>query len=121
MARKIFVLACYGFIALAVYFYGESLFNWIQAGGSDSVIITTLLATLLALFPIIPYPVIGGVLGAAYGPVLGSLVTWIGSSAASIIMFAFVRYGYQDWGHQILHRYKALSTVTHLFERNAFF
>ncbi len=118
--KKVLVLIGYGSIALAMYVYGESLLQWVRQGGTDYLFATSILATLFALFPIIPYPLIGGILGAAYGPVIGSLITWTGSALASIIMFSFVRYGYQDWGRKWLHRYDKLSKVTLLFERNAF-
>ncbi|MDT8860572.1 TVP38/TMEM64 family protein [Alkalihalobacillus sp. MEB130] len=118
--RKVFVLLGYVGIAILMYVYGESLLQWIRQGGTEYMIVTSILATIFALFPIIPYPIIGGVLGAAYGPLGGSLITWIGSSLASILMFAFVRYGYQDWGRKWLYRYDRLSKVTVLFERNAF-
>jgi uncharacterized membrane protein YdjX (TVP38/TMEM64 family) len=103
-----------------MYLYGESLLNWIRQVGTDYMFTTAILATFFALFPIIPYPIIGGVLGAAYGPIAGSTITWIGSSLASILMFAFVRYGYQDWGKKWLYKYERLSKITTMFERNAF-
>ncbi|WP_100372985.1 TVP38/TMEM64 family protein [Bacillus sp. FJAT-45037] len=120
MIRKLFIFILYALIALLIYWYGDSILQWIRQGGANYVILTAFLATMFALFPIIPYPIIGGVLGAVYGPALGSLVTWIGSSMASIIMFVFVRFGYQDWGLNIVNRYKSLSKVTTLFEKNAF-
>ncbi|WP_332694612.1 TVP38/TMEM64 family protein [Halalkalibacter lacteus] len=118
--RKGFVLFGYVAIAVIMYLFGESLLQWIRQGGTDYMIVTSLLATIFALFPIIPYPIIGGVLGAAYGPISGSIVTWIGSSLASILMFAFVRYGYQDWGKKWLFRYERLAKITVMFEKNAF-
>ncbi|TWI59271.1 TVP38/TMEM64 family protein [Halalkalibacter nanhaiisediminis] len=118
--RKALVLLGYVFIALSMYMFEDSLLQWVRQGGTDYLFLTAILATFFALFPIIPYPLIGGVLGAAYGPIIGSLVTWIGSALASIIMFSFVRYGYQDWGQKWLYRYDKLSKVTILFERNAF-
>lgn len=117
--KKIIVIIGYLLIGLLIYLYGEGLLEWIRKG-TDYILITSLLATLFALFPIIPYPLIGGVLGAAYGPLTGGLITWIGSSLASIIMFAFVRYGFQDLGKKWLYRYNKLSKITTIFERNAF-
>ncbi len=118
--RKGFVLLGYVAIAFIMYLFGESLLQWIRQGGTEYMIATSVLATFFALFPIIPYPIIGGILGAAYGPVAGSIVTWVGSSLASILMFAFVRYGYQDWGKKWLFRYDRLAKITIMFERNAF-
>ncbi|MFC0560428.1 TVP38/TMEM64 family protein [Halalkalibacter alkalisediminis] len=118
--KKGLVLLSYLFIALFMYLYGESLLNWIHQGGTDYMVVTATLATFFALFPIIPYPIIGGVLGAAYGPFSGSMITWLGSSLASILMFAFVRYGYQDWGKRWLYKYDRLSKITKMFEQNAF-
>ena len=106
---------------LSVYFvfvYRQDILQWIQQ--TDSVVVVTLIAMLMALFPIIPYPVVGGVIGAAFGPVLGGTMTWVGSAAASILMFLFVRYGFQEWGVRLLHSRKGIGKVTELFERNAF-
>jgi uncharacterized membrane protein YdjX (TVP38/TMEM64 family) len=118
--RKGFVLIGYVVIAIFMYLYGELLLHWIRQGGTEYLIVTSVLAICFALFPIIPYPIIGGVLGAAYGPFTGSAVTWIGSSLASILMFAIVRYGYQDWGKKWLFRYERLANITIMFEKNAF-
>lgn len=118
MVKKIGLSLIYISVALLIYLYGESILQWLQ--GPQNVWFVMLAATTLALFPIIPYPIIGGIIGAAYGPVLGATVTWVGSAAASIIMFGFVRYGYQDWGVRVLHKYKTTGRVTTLFENNAF-
>ncbi|GAK08726.1 TVP38/TMEM64 family protein [Geomicrobium sp. JCM 19038] len=120
MLRKILVFVVLLTLFLIALLYGESFASWLDAGGTESILLTALIATLLSLFPVIPYPIIGGILGAIYGPYLGSLVTWIGSSLASIVMFVFIRYGYQDLGQRILNRYTTLSKLNLLFERNAF-
>ncbi|SDI91921.1 TVP38/TMEM64 family protein [Natribacillus halophilus] len=120
MYRKIFVFLFLALLAGTVFIYGENIALWIDDHGTESIVVTSVLATLMSLFPVIPYPIIGGIIGAIYGSYLGSLVTWIGSSMASIIMFAFVRFGYQDWGLKILGKYGVIAKVTMLFERNAF-
>lgn len=118
MLKKISLTLLYIAAAVAIYLFGENIMSWLQHSTNIPAII--LVAILMALFPIIPYPIVGGVIGAALGPLLGALVTWIGSTVASILMFAFVRYGYQDWGNRILHRYQKIDKLTSLFERNAF-
>ncbi|WP_026689778.1 TVP38/TMEM64 family protein [Alteribacter aurantiacus] len=120
MLRKIIVTLFYVSIAVFIYVIHEPLLQWIHSTDREYAVITALVATLMSLFPVIPYPIVGGVIGAAYGPVLGGFLIWFGSSMASIIMFAIVRYGYQDWGMKILHKYKYLGKLTVLFERNAF-
>lgn len=118
MLKKIILAAFYLAIGYFIYQYGEDILAWIH--DSDNVLLVAAIATIMALFPVIPYPLVGGVIGAAYGPLIGGLITWIGSTAASILMFLFVRYGYQEWGIQILNRYKRIGELTGLFERHAF-
>ncbi|NMO94950.1 TVP38/TMEM64 family protein [Paenibacillus lemnae] len=118
MYKKIALAIFYLGIACLIYLYGESILVWFRQ--TDSITQVIAMATVMALFPIIPYPVVGGVIGAAYGPVTGGIVTWTGSTAASILMFLFIRYGYQDWGKKVLHKFKNIERATALFERNAF-
>lgn len=118
--KKSFIFLSYVIVAILLSIYGEQLLHWLQSGGTRSLVLTSVAATMFALFPVIPYPVIGGILGAAYGPWLGSGLTWLGSSLASIMMFSAVRYGFQDWGRSLLYRYKQTARITHLFEQNAF-
>ncbi|PYZ98140.1 TVP38/TMEM64 family protein [Alteribacter lacisalsi] len=120
MLRKITVTLFYLGVAFIIYLVHEPLLAWIGSTDRSYAPLTAIVATLMSLFPVIPYPIVGGVIGAAYGPALGGLLIWIGSSLASVIMFAIVRYGYQDWGKKILHKYKYLEKLTVLFERNAF-
>lgn len=118
MVRKLAVSFFYLLVGFVIYRYADPILSWFQSATQPGL--TMVFATVMALFPIIPYPVIGGLIGAAYGPILGGFITWFGSSLASILMFLFVRYGYQDWGMKILHQYKGLAKVTVLFENNAF-
>ena len=105
-------------IAILIYLYGEQIMGWFRQ--SNNIGLVTFMAVIMALFPVIPYPLIGGVLGAAFGPVLGGLMTWVGSSVASLLMFLFVRYGYQEWGKKVLHGHKSVAKITEQFEKNAF-
>jgi uncharacterized membrane protein YdjX (TVP38/TMEM64 family) len=118
MLKKLSLAILYIGIASLVYLYGEDILSWFQQ--SDNIALITIMAVLMALFPVIPYPIVGGVLGAAFGPVLGGVITWVGSTTASILMFLFVRYGYQEWGSRVLHGHNSLGKITELFERNAF-
>jgi uncharacterized membrane protein YdjX (TVP38/TMEM64 family) len=120
MLKKIGLAILYLGVAYAIYLYGEELLAWIQQTEIKHIPFTLTVGTIMALFPVIPYPVVGGVIGAAYGPLLGGFITWLGSTLASIFMFLIVRYGYQDWGIRILHKYQSWSKITTLFEQNAF-
>lgn len=118
MYKKLGLAALYIGIALVIFRYGDAIITWFQQ--SDNMLLIIIMAALMALFPVIPYPVVGGVIGAALGPVPGAIVTWSGSATASILMFLFIRYGYQEWGVNVLHRYKRIGKLTTLFEKNAF-
>jgi uncharacterized membrane protein YdjX (TVP38/TMEM64 family) len=118
MVRKWAIAVSYIVIAIVIYVYGQEILDWFHL--TDNVFIVVIFATVLALFPVIPYPVVGGVLGAAFGPVLGTLLTWLGSLIASLLMFLFVRYGYQEWGSKVLQKYDRIGKVNVMFERNAF-
>lgn len=118
MFKRLGLAVLYAGAAYLIYIYGESILNWFHQ--TNHVPLVMLIAAVMALFPVIPYPIVGGVIGAAFGPALGGIITWVGSAAASIVMFLFVRYGYQEWGTKVLHSHKSMGKITELFEKNAF-
>lgn len=121
MYRKISVIIGSITLIAALYFYHESFLYWVQNNEQDHIVLVTAIATLMSLFPVIPYPIVGGVIGAAYGPGLGSVMIWTGSTMASILFFSLIRYGgFHEFGTKILLRYTATKKLTLLFERNAF-
>ena len=118
MIKKLGLALLYAGMAYLIYLYGDPILNWMRS--SEQVVFVTVLAACFALFPVLPYPVVGGVIGAAYGPIAGGLLTWIGSVTASVLMFLFVRYGYREWGARLLYSYKRLARATVWFETHAF-
>ncbi|CAM3742194.1 TVP38/TMEM64 family protein [Alkalicoccus chagannorensis] len=120
MVRRIcFIISSILIIAL-LWLYHPALLTWVETSGRESVVLTTLIATVMSLFPVIPYPLVGGVIGAVFGPA-GAVIIWAGSSLASIIFFLMVRYGgMHRYGERLLRSYPAVSRLTVLFERNAF-
>lgn len=121
MYRKITVLITSFIIIALLVMYHESFLAWIRGQEGDHILLASAIATLMSLFPVIPYPIVGGVIGAAYGTVTGALIIWIGSTAASVLFFLMVRYGgFHKLGTKILLKYPVTKKITILFERNAF-
>lgn len=121
MYRKLSVIIGSVLLIIALVFYHESFLDWIQNTEQDHLFLTTVIATLMSFFPIIPYPVVGGVIGAAYGPTIGACIIWTGSTLASILFFSLIRYGgFHKLGTKVLLKYSATKRLTLLFEQNAF-
>lgn len=62
MFKKQALAVLYGGIAYLIYLYGESILDWFQ--DFNNVFFLLSMATVMALFPVIPYPIVGGI-GAA--------------------------------------------------------
>lgn len=121
MYRKLFVLASSAIVIILLVLYHESFLIWVQNHDGEYVVGTMLIATLMSLFPVIPYPLVGGVIGAAFGPLTGAWIIWFGSTMASALFFLLVRYGgFHEMGTKILLKYTVTKKITILFERNAF-
>ncbi|UTW69293.1 hypothetical protein KHA80_20760 [Anaerobacillus sp. HL2] len=53
---------------MAIYFFQEELLIWFQQTKDTSIYLTIVISTLFALFPIIPFPIIGGIIERCMGP-----------------------------------------------------
>lgn len=118
--KRLASLFLYGAVIGFILVFKDQILLWLDQARDVSPLLIVLVATLLALFPVIPYPLIGVVLGVTFGPELGAVYTWLGSASASILMFVLVRWLFFEWGQRVLQRVKVIDRMTSLFERNAF-
>ncbi|MFC4306211.1 TVP38/TMEM64 family protein [Cohnella boryungensis] len=117
--RGLSVLVYTAVIASIILFRSEIML-WLDRISEVNPLVVVAAATVLALVPVIPFPLIGGALGAAFGSGLGAIYTWTGSTLASLLMFLLVRSLFLDWGQRLLHKTKAISKMTGWFEQNSF-
>ncbi|NJP37218.1 TVP38/TMEM64 family protein [Alkalicoccus luteus] len=120
MRHKWIMIAFTALFVILLWIYRHDLLIWIEQADASSILPVTVVAVFMSLFPVIPYPIVGGVIGAAYGPA-GALIVWFGSTAASIIFFMMIRYGgFQAGGRKLIAKSRYGDKITLLFEKNAF-
>ena len=66
MVKKATLFLFYVGTAYGIYIYADMIVAWFKAG--NYIMLTLAAAIGMALFPVIPFPVIGALLGATYGP-----------------------------------------------------
>lgn len=118
--KQLVSLLVTGAVVVCIVLFREEILLWLDQAKDVHALWIMGVATFLALFPVIPYPIIGGALGLTFGPELGAVYTWVGSASASMIMFVLLRWLFFDWGQRILQKVKVIERMTALFERNAF-
>lgn len=118
--RKWLIPIVYLSIFIGAIVYKEPISNWIQYGDAPVSILFPV-AVIIALFPFVPFGIIGGIMGAKYGVLAASIMNVASSSLAAIVMFWLVRLVYAEAGRAYLARYSKTEFITAMFEKNAFF
>ncbi|WP_134685436.1 TVP38/TMEM64 family protein [Brevibacillus migulae] len=118
---KWWLLILYAAVSIAAVIYKEPLLHWLEQGETRDIPLMIGAASLFALFPVLPYGVLGGVMGAKYGALTGGIINVTGSTVAAVIMFFLVRYVFAERGRAYVARVKRLEQFTVLMERHPFF
>ncbi|HZG16597.1 MAG TPA: VTT domain-containing protein [Candidatus Bathyarchaeia archaeon] len=118
---KWWLLILYAAVSVVAVVYKEPLLLWLEHGEAKDIPLMILIASLFALFPVLPYGVLGGVMGAKYGALTGGFINVAGSTIAAVIMFFLVRYVFAERGRAYVSRVKRLEQFTVLMERHPFF
>ncbi|MBU6145836.1 MAG: VTT domain-containing protein [Paenibacillaceae bacterium] len=105
-------------VLIALWKWHDHVLLWMQS--SPSFLSLYAGATLFSLFPIIPYPIVAGLLGIAYGPWGGGLIAWCGSTSASLIMFVAVRIVLHDIAQRWLLRTPRFASWAEMMDKQSF-
>ncbi|AOZ91502.1 TVP38/TMEM64 family protein [Paenibacillus crassostreae] len=116
--KKLLLPLLYVLVLGVAFIYKSAIWEYLNSVHSLTLLI--LIATLLALFPILPYKIVIAALGYAYGTVSATLIAWIGTTLAAVIIYAIVRYAFREQGRRYLSRRRSIHSFTTLTETHPF-
>ncbi len=102
-----------------LFLFKEEILGWMKQGHVPLVLIY-LLTAAFALVPIIPFSLVIGTIAFIYGPVIGSLISWLGAWTSALLLFMLVRYSFQQKGRQWLAKSEKIERFTEMMERSPF-
>lgn len=120
MARRIFTILLFVAIVGLGYLYQDQLVEWIKGGGQTAVVVSIVFVAILVFFPVMPFVVVAGIIGAVFGTWIGSLISLSGALLGAVVMFLMARYGFRDWAQRMLQKYPKVKEYESYFEKNAF-
>ena len=120
MYKKIVTIGVFLLIALLGYSQKDLLLHIIKEGGTVSIFIGMLLVAITVFFPVVPFPVLAGVIGAVFGAPQGMVISLTGAMAGTMVFFFLSRYGFRDFAQEKLQRYPKVQEFEELLTRNSF-
>lgn len=98
----------------------DALLHLINEGGSLSIFISILFVAICVFFPILPFPVLAGTIGAVFGTTQGLFISLTGAMAGTTGFFLLSRYGFRDFAQQKLIKYPKVLDYEDFLNRNSF-
>lgn len=110
--------AFYILVFAAAYLYRDTLSSWMSSQPPIGYMV--ILATLLAMFPVMPYKLIIAALGYVYGAWWGGLICVIGSTLAGALFYAGAAYFFKAQAQRWLSGYPKLQRLSNWMEAHPF-
>lgn len=111
-------------IVLSIIFIGftqkDILIQLIKQDGTNAVLISMLLAAICVFFPILPFTVLAGMIGALFGATRGLFISYTGAMIGTILFFFICRYGFKDGVQKTLQKYPKVQGYEEFLNRNSF-
>jgi uncharacterized membrane protein YdjX (TVP38/TMEM64 family) len=101
-------------------FQKDELLHLVKQGDALSIFISMLLVAICVFVPVIPFPVLAGIIGAGYGTAQGMIISLTGSMAGTIVFFFLSRYGFRDIAQKKLMNYPKVQEYNDFLNRNSF-
>jgi uncharacterized membrane protein YdjX (TVP38/TMEM64 family) len=120
MLKRILTIIIFIIIIVIGFVEKDSLLNLIQKGGSLSIVISMLFVAICVFFPIIPFPVLAGTIGAVFGTTQGLFISLTGSMIGTMGFFFLSRYGFRDFAQDKLRKYPKVQEYEQVLKRNSF-
>src|SRR3954467_6087409 len=96
------------------------LIEMVKDGGSHAILLSILLLTINVFFPLVPFAVSTGIIGAVFGTLQGTVISLSGSMLGTVLLFFVTRYGFRDWAQKKLKKYPKAQQYEEALNRKSF-
>ena len=120
MFKKTFVFLVFAALIVISFWKKDAWIDIIKEGKTISILISIMLIVIVGNFPIIPFILAVGIIGAVFGIVNGALITLIGVNVGTLIIFFLTRYSFQSWARKKLNNYRGIRNYDNYFAENTF-
>ncbi len=120
MYKRILSLSLVLMVIAVGFLQKDELLTLIKEGGILSIFISILFVAICVFFPVIPFPVLAGVIGSVFGTTQGVFVSLTGAMAGTMGFFFLCRYGFRDYAQSKLMNYPKVQEYEEFLNRNSF-
>lgn len=92
----------------------------VKQDGPNAVLISMLMVSICVFFPIVPFTVLGAMIGALFGATEGLLISYSGAMFGTLLFFFIARYGFKESAQNTMKRYPKVLEYQELLNRNSF-
>src|SRR5687768_15160757 len=97
MVKRILSISLLLIVIAIGFFQKDELLTLIKGGGILSIFISMLFVAICVFFPVIPFPVLAGIIGGVFGMTQGVIVSLTGAMVGTMGFFFLSRYGFRDY------------------------
>jgi uncharacterized membrane protein YdjX (TVP38/TMEM64 family) len=120
MVKRVLSISLLLIVIAIGFFQKDELLTLIKGGGILSIFISMLFVAICVFFPVIPFPVLAGVIGGVFGTTQGVIVSLTGAMAGTMGFFFLSRYGFRDYAQSKLMNYPKVQDYENFLNRNSF-
>ncbi|WML44168.1 TVP38/TMEM64 family protein [Neobacillus sp. PS3-40] len=120
MIKKISSIGILIVIIIIGYLQKDVLLHIIREGGTTAILVSMLFVAICVFFPLIPFPVLAGIIGAVFGTSQGVFISLAGATFGTMAFFFLCRYGFRDVAQSRLRKYPKVKEYEELLNRNSF-
>jgi uncharacterized membrane protein YdjX (TVP38/TMEM64 family) len=120
MVKKVSSIGILIFILLIGYLQKDTLLHIIKEGGTNAIIVSILFVAICVFFPLLPFPVLAGIIGAVFGIKQAVWISLTGAMAGTMCFFFLSRYGFRDAAQSRIVKYQKVKEYEEFLTRNSF-
>ncbi|MET1031190.1 TVP38/TMEM64 family protein [Domibacillus tundrae] len=120
MIKRIISVAVIASILVLGITQKEQLLAMVNEGGAYSILISMLLVAICVFVPIVPFPVLAGLIGGIFGTPQGVIITLSGAMIGTLLFFYIARYGFKEWAQTKIEQYPQVKEYEEKLNKNAF-